>query len=53
MDKEQHVSDVFAYPLWLCIAGFIFLFITLVLVRTRTEIRARRLMALEARERMA
>lgn len=53
MDKEQHVSDVFAYPLWVCIAGFIFLFITLVLVRTRTEIRARRLMALEARERMA
>jgi heme exporter protein C len=53
MDKEQHVSDVFAYPLWMCIAGFIFLFITLVLVRTRTEIRARRLMALEARERMA
>ncbi|MFZ1661376.1 MAG: heme ABC transporter permease [Paracoccaceae bacterium] len=53
MDKEQHVSDVFAYPLWMCIAGFIFLFITLVLVRTRTEIRARRLMALEVRERMA
>lgn len=52
VDSEEHVSDVFAYPLWLCIAGFIMLFVALVLIRTRTEIRSRRLSALEARERM-
>ena len=51
--KEEHVADVFAWPLWLSMAGFGLLFLTLVLFRTRTEIRARRLRALEARERMA
>ncbi len=53
VDSEEHVSNVFAYPLWLCIAGFVMLFVALVLIRTRTEIRARRLSALEARDRMA
>jgi len=53
LDKEEHVADVFARPLWLTMAGFVLLFVTLVLLRTRTEIRARRLRALEARERMA
>ena len=53
LDKEENVSDVYYFPLLLCIAGFIGLFVTLVLLRTRTEIRARRLKALEARERMA
>jgi heme exporter protein C len=53
MDKEQHVDNVFAYPLWLAIAGFGLLFVALVLVRTRTEIRSRRLSALQARERAA
>ena len=53
IDAEQHVSNVYAYPLWLSIAGFIALFVTLVLVRTRTEIRVRRLQALLARERLA
>lgn len=53
VDAEQHVSDVYAYPLWTSIAGFILLFVTLVLLRTRTEIRARRLAALLARERRA
>lgn len=52
IDSEEHVSDVFAFPLWLCIAGFLMLFVALVLIRTRTEIRSRRLSALEARERM-
>ncbi len=52
IDSEEHVSNVFAYPLWLCIAGFIMLFVALVLIRTRTEIRSRRLSALQARERM-
>lgn len=53
LDKKENVSDVFYLPLLLCIAGFILLFVTLVLLRTRTEIRARRLQALLARERMA
>ena len=52
VDAETHVSDVYAWPLWLCIAGFFLLFVTLVLLRTRTEIRARRLAALLARERV-
>ncbi len=52
MDKEDHVADVFAWPLWTSIAGFVALFVTLVLVRTRTEVRLRRLSALMARERM-
>ena len=53
LDPEQNVADVFAYPLWTCIVGFLFLFVALVLYRTRTEIRARRLRALIQRERMA
>jgi heme exporter protein C len=52
LDKKENVSDVFWFPLLVCIAGFVLLFVTLVLLRTRTEIRARRLAALEARERM-
>lgn len=52
MDREQHVADAFAYPLWCSIAGFALLFLCLVLLRTRTEIRLRRLAALVARERM-
>ncbi len=53
LDKEEHVSDVYYWPLLLCITGFVLLFIALVLMRTRTEIRSRRLMALIARERAA
>jgi heme exporter protein C len=53
MDKKENVADVFWLPLLVCIAGFVLLFVTLVLVRTRTEIRARRLSALLARERLA
>ncbi|PRX37895.1 heme exporter protein C [Meinhardsimonia xiamenensis] len=52
LDREEHVADVFYYPLLVSIAGFVLLFIALVLLRTRTEIRARRLYALAARERM-
>ena len=53
LDREEHVADVYSSPLYVCIAGFILLFVTLVLLRTRTEIRARRLAALLARERLA
>ncbi len=51
LDKEEHVADVYYWPLLISMAGFVLLFITLVLIRTRTEIRARRLAALMARER--
>ena len=53
LDKEENVSDVFWVPLLVCIAGFVLLFIALVLLRTRSEIRLRRVHALELKERMA
>lgn len=53
MDEKENVADVFWFPLLVCISGFVLLFVTLVLLRTRTEIRARRLSALLARERLA
>jgi heme exporter protein C len=53
LDREEHVHDIYAFPLWTCIVGFAALFVALVLIGTRTEIRARRLAALQARERMA
>jgi heme exporter protein C len=53
LDREENIADVFWFPLLVCIAGFVMLFLTLVLMRTRTEIRARRLQALLARERVA
>jgi heme exporter protein C len=53
LDKQENVSDVFWYPLLICMAGFFMLFVVLLLIRTRTEIRTRRLKALEARERAA
>ena len=51
LDKEENVADVFYFPLLVCIAGFVLLFVALVLYRTGTEIRARRIKALMARER--
>jgi heme exporter protein C len=53
LDKEENIHDVFWFPLLVSIAGFVLLFVALVFYRTRTEIRARRLHALELRERMA
>jgi heme exporter protein C len=53
LDREQNIATVFWLPLVTCIAGFVALFVVLVLVGTRTEIRARRLRVLEARERGA
>ena len=51
LDEKENVHDVFYLPLLVCIAGFVLLFIALVLYRTGTEIRARRIKALMARER--
>ncbi|MGR3615974.1 MAG: heme ABC transporter permease CcmC [Paracoccaceae bacterium] len=51
-DTVEKVSNVYFAPLLLCIAGFVLLFVALVLYRTGTEIRARRIRALLARERV-
>ncbi|MDE3123120.1 MAG: heme ABC transporter permease [Paracoccaceae bacterium] len=51
--QKQHVADAYWYPLMISIGGFLCFFVVMVLLRTRTEIRARRLKALLARERMA
>jgi heme exporter protein C len=47
LDAEENISDIFWLPLLVCITGFVLLFVALVLLRTGTEIRARRLRALE------
>ncbi|WP_233192877.1 heme ABC transporter permease [Acidimangrovimonas sediminis] len=52
LDGRDEVADIFLFPLLTCMGGFILFFIAMVLLRTRTEIRARRLKALIARERM-
>ncbi|WP_417524191.1 heme ABC transporter permease [Marinovum sp.] len=52
LDAEENVADVFWWPALVAMAGFILLFLLLVLIRTQTEIRARRMRALLARERM-
>ncbi len=53
LDKEENISNVFWLPLVISMVGFGLLFVALVILRTRTEVRARRLHALELRERMA
>jgi len=53
LDKEENVSDVFFLPLLFCLTGFVLLFVVLVLIRTRSEVRRRRVQALEVRERMS
>ena len=52
-DTEERVSNIYAVPLFISMAGFVLLFLALVLLRTRTEIRARRIRALQARARRA
>jgi heme exporter protein C len=47
MDAEENIADVFWLPLLVAIAGFVLLFVALVLMRTGTEIRLRRLRAIE------
>jgi len=52
LDKEENIADVYWLPLVLALVGFGFLFVTLVFARARTEIRKRRIHALQLRERM-
>ncbi|MEZ5685997.1 MAG: heme ABC transporter permease [Paracoccaceae bacterium] len=51
--EKDPLDPSYYIPLVICIVGFVLLFVTLLLLRTRTEIRLRRLKALEQRERMA
>ncbi|NAZ35562.1 heme ABC transporter permease [Rubellimicrobium sp. CFH 75288] len=51
LDRQENIHDVFWIPLLVCIAGFVLLFVALVFMRTGTEIRLRRMRALEARAR--
>lgn len=46
----ERMSAVYRYPLYLSMLGFFLLFLALLLIRTRTEIRRRRLAALQAKE---
>ena len=50
VEKGSRVDEVFYQPLLMSMAGFFFLFLALVLLRTRTEIRARRIKALQQQE---
>jgi heme exporter protein C len=50
VSRQENVHNVFWIPLVVCMTGFVLLFVALVLVRTRTEIRARRIRAIEALE---
>ena len=52
IDKEEHVADVFYYPLIIVMAGFVLLFVALVLLNTRSEIMKRRAGAIMARSRI-
>ena len=51
--EKDPLDPAYYVPLVVCIAGFVLVFVALVLIRTRTEIRARRVLALLARERVA
>lgn len=51
LDKAEHVDDHYWIPLVITIVGAGLLFVTLVFVRARTEVRLRRVHALEMRER--
>ena len=53
LDAQENIHNVFWFPLLVCIAGFILLFVALVFYRTATEIRVRRLHAIGLKERMA
>ncbi|EPX87209.1 heme exporter protein CcmC [Rubellimicrobium thermophilum DSM 16684] len=49
LDRKENIADVFWFPLLVCIAGFVLFFVALVFMRTGTEIRLRRIAAIERR----
>ncbi|WP_114965152.1 heme ABC transporter permease [Alkalilacustris brevis] len=52
LQAGERMDMTYKLPLYVSMAGFVLIFVALVLAGTRTEIRARRIKALEARERM-
>jgi len=52
-DAETNVANVYWVPAVICMAGFVLIFLALVVLRTQTEIRVRRIRALEARAQRA
>ena len=50
VQSGERMSAVYRHPLYLSMIGFGLLFLALVVIRTRTEIRKRRLAALQAQE---
>ncbi|MEX0970606.1 MAG: heme ABC transporter permease CcmC [Paracoccaceae bacterium] len=50
LDRQQNVANVYWVPLVLTMIGFFALFLWLLLIGTRSEIRARRLRAIEMQE---
>ncbi|MGY6411012.1 MAG: heme ABC transporter permease [Alkalilacustris sp.] len=53
LQSGERMSAVYRWPLYTCMVAFGLLFVALVLIATRTEIRARRIKALQTRARMA
>ena len=51
LDEKENVADAFSNPLYVCMIGFGLFFLAMVFYRTGTEIRARRIKALMARQR--
>ena len=47
LDKEENISNVFYFPLLVCLLAFFSFFITILLIRIRTEIRVRRTYSLK------
>lgn len=52
LDKEEHITNSFWYPLLISMAGFVLFFVAMVLLRTRTAIRERQIQAIKAKERL-
>jgi len=52
-DTQQPMAGIYLAPLMISLGAFFLFFVTMVFVRTRTEVRLRRLHALETRERMS
>lgn len=51
LDRQENISNTYWLPLLICMGGVVLLFIALVFMRTITEIRLRRIAAIEARMR--
>ncbi len=50
LDRETNIHNIFYFPLLVCMAGFVALFVVLVLEGTRTEINRQQIAILQSRE---